>query len=45
MEQKKVSTGILDRIGNTLRTALRHNAPSNGSRIVLKQESENPSGS
>lgn len=36
---------ILDLIGNTSLLALRHIVPSNGSRILLKLESENPTGS
>jgi cysteine synthase A len=36
---------ILDRIGNTSLVALRHIAPSNGARILLKLENENPTGS
>lgn len=36
---------ILDRIGNTSLIPLRHIVPSNGARIVLKLESENPTGS
>ncbi len=36
---------ILDRIGNTSMVALRHIGPVNGSRILLKMESENPTGS
>ena len=36
---------ILDRIGNTSLLALRNIVPSNGSRILLKLESENPTGS
>ena len=36
---------ILDRIGNTSMIALRHIVPANGSRILLKVESENPTGS
>jgi cysteine synthase A len=36
---------ILDCIGNTSLLALRHIVPENGSRILLKLESENPTGS
>ena len=36
---------ILDRIGNTSMIALRHIVPANGSRLLLKVESENPTGS
>jgi cysteine synthase A len=36
---------ILDRIGNTSLLALRSVAPANGARILLKLESENPTGS
>jgi cysteine synthase A len=36
---------ILERIGNTSLLALRHVAPPNGARILLKLESENPTGS
>lgn len=36
---------ILDRIGNTSLMALRHIVPGNGARILLKLESENPTGS
>src|SRR5262244_3881248 len=35
---------ILDRIGNTSLLALRHIRPANGARILLKLESENPTG-
>ena len=35
---------ILDLIGNTSLVALRHIAPANGTRILLKLESENPTG-
>jgi cysteine synthase A len=38
-------SSILDRIGNTSLLALRHIAPDNGARILLKLESENPTGS
>ena len=37
--------GILDRIGQTSLLALRRIVPSNGARILLKLESENPTGS
>ena len=36
---------ILHCIGNTSLIALRHVAPANGARILLKLESENPTGS
>lgn len=36
---------ILDRIGNTSMLALRHVMPGNGVRILVKIESENPTGS
>jgi cysteine synthase A len=36
---------ILERIGNTSLLPLRHIAPANGARILLKLESENPTGS
>jgi cysteine synthase A len=36
---------ILDCIGNTALLALRRIVPANGSRILLKLESENPTGS
>jgi cysteine synthase A len=36
---------ILHRIGNTSLLALRNIAPGNGARILMKQESENPTGS
>ncbi len=36
---------ILERIGNTSLLALRNLVPANGARILLKLESENPSGS
>ncbi|HEV7327389.1 MAG TPA: cysteine synthase family protein [Bosea sp. (in: a-proteobacteria)] len=36
---------ILDRIGKTSLVALRHVVPANGARILLKLESENPTGS
>jgi cysteine synthase A len=36
---------ILQRIGNTSLLALRRIVPPNGSRILLKLESENPTGS
>jgi cysteine synthase A len=38
-------TTILDAIGNTPLLALRHVAPANGARILLKLESTNPTGS
>src|SRR3954470_19599124 len=40
-----IQTDILHRIGNTSLLALRNIVPSNGSRILLKLESENPTGS
>src|SRR5215212_10164416 len=36
---------ILECIGNTSLVALRHVTPKNGSRILLKLENENPTGS
>lgn len=36
---------ILDHVGNTRMLALRHVVPANGARILLKIESENPTGS
>ena len=36
---------ILDTIGNTTLLPLRRIVPGNGSRILLKLESENPTGS
>src|SRR5215468_6257449 len=39
------SQTILQLVGNTSLLALRHVAPANGARIVLKLESENPTGS
>src|SRR5579862_4517688 len=36
---------ILELIGNTSLLALRHVVPANGARILLKLESENPTGS
>ena len=36
---------ILDRIGNTALLALRRVVPRNGNRILVKLESENPTGS
>ena len=36
---------ILDEIGNTTLLALRKIVPENGSRILLKLEGENPTGS
>ena len=36
---------ILDTIGNTSLLPLRHVVPANGARILLKLESENPTGS
>jgi len=40
-----LTTNILDCIGNTRMVPLRHVLPSNGARILLKLESENPTGS
>jgi cysteine synthase A len=42
---KHVRPGILQRIGNTSLLALRHIATATGARILLKLESENPTGS
>ena len=42
---KKLKRDILDCIGNTSLLALRNIVPQNGSRILLKLESENPTGS
>ena len=39
------SRNILHRIGDTTLLALRHIVPANGARILLKLESENPTGS
>jgi cysteine synthase len=39
------SKNILQRIGDTHLLALRHIAPANGARILLKLENENPTGS
>src|ERR1041385_8635330 len=36
---------VLDRIGRTSLLALRHVVPSNGARVLLKLENENPTGS
>src|ERR1700716_4474737 len=41
----EVRRNILDCIGNTSLLALRNVVPANGSRILLKLESENPTGS
>ena len=41
----EVRRNILDCIGNTSLMALRNVVPANGSRILLKLESENPTGS
>jgi cysteine synthase len=41
----KLPQDILHRIGNTSLLALRNIAPANGARILLKLESENPTGS
>ncbi len=40
----RLRSGILDCVGNTS-LALRRVAPENGSRILVKLESENPTGS
>src|SRR5438309_8378234 len=40
-----MSRDILDRIGNTSLMPLRRVVPANGARILLKLESENPTGS
>ena len=40
-----IQPDILHRIGNTSLLALRNIVPNNGSRILLKMESENPTGS
>src|SRR5436190_11108677 len=42
---KELRRSILECIGNTSLMALRRIVPENGSRIVLKLESENPTGS
>jgi cysteine synthase len=42
---KESKRNILDCIGNTSLLSMRHMAPANGSRILLKLESENPTGS
>ena len=44
VDDSKVAT-ILDRIGRTSLVPLRHIVPANGARILLKIESENPTGS
>src|SRR5688500_19999434 len=41
----RLKTDILECIGNTSLLPLRHIVPSNGARVLLKLESENPSGS
>jgi cysteine synthase A len=41
----RVHRDILERIGNTPLVALRHIVPENGARILLKLESDNPTGS
>jgi cysteine synthase len=41
----KTGTNILDCIGDTSLLPLRHVVPTNGARILLKVESENPTGS
>ena len=40
-----IKTTVLDTIGNTPLLELRHIRPSNGARILLKMESQNPTGS
>ena len=40
-----VLQNILERIGNTSIVALRRLAPGNGTRVLLKMECENPTGS
>ena len=42
---RESSQGILDCIANTSLLALRHIVPTNGARLLLKIESENPTGS
>ena len=42
---KEIHRDVLQGIGNTPLLALRHIRPENGSRILLKLESQNPSGS
>src|SRR3954470_1957089 len=42
---KELQSDILRRIGNTSLLALRNIVPENGSRILLKLENENPTGS
>src|SRR5262245_31983771 len=42
---RELQPDILHCIGNTSLVALRHIVPANGSRILLKVESENPTGS
>src|SRR5882724_3099882 len=42
---KELRRSILDCIGNTSMVALRKIVPENGSRIMLKMENENPTGS
>src|SRR3984957_20714401 len=44
-QMTKSPTTILDTIGNTSLLELRNVVPANGSRILLKLESENPTGS
>lgn len=41
----RLRTTVLDCIGNTSLVALRHIVPDNGSRVLLKLENENPTGS
>src|SRR5579864_8261666 len=45
MYQKQLRQDILECVGNTSLLALRNIMPENGSRILLKLESENPTGS
>ena len=44
-EDRRMTTTILDRIGGTSLVPLRHVVPASGARILLKLESENPTGS
>ncbi len=45
MQPSILTANILDRIGNTSLLALRRIVPGNGARLLLKLESENPTGS
>src|SRR5208337_4134638 len=45
VNMSELPRNILDCIGSTALLALRHIVPANGSRILLKLESENPTGS